>query len=110
MKESVSNAKIQEWLKSEGAYVIKTITTNRSGVPDILACLDGRFIAIEGKTEKGIAAALQEVAVMSIQEAGGFAMIAYNVEEVKEAITAWRVAGYTQPSCSGIRDNLRFTL
>lgn len=47
----------------------------RSGVPDIVACLKGRFIGIECKAGKGTTTALQEKELRLISEAGGISMV-----------------------------------
>ena len=83
MKESAINSKIQKLLADRGAYVIKTIATNRAGVPDILACLKGRFIAIEGKTATGKVSKLQEAHLRKINDAGGVGIVARSPEDVK---------------------------
>lgn len=36
-------------LKKQGAYVIKVIAAGHTGVPDLICCYQGRFIAIEVK-------------------------------------------------------------
>jgi len=86
MKESTINRKIQKLLTDNGAYVIKTIATNRAGVPDIIACLDGKFIAIEGKTATGVVSKLQEAHLRQIKAAGGVAIVAKSPDEVKSLL------------------------
>lgn len=49
----------------------------RSGVPDILACINGRFVAIEVKAEKGRPSELQLWNIEKIKESNGIAVIAY---------------------------------
>lgn len=47
----------------------------RSGVPDFLCCVNGRFLAIEAKAGKNKTSALQEQEIQSINEHGGRAII-----------------------------------
>lgn len=47
------------------------------GIPDILACINGRFVGIEVKASKGKASPLQVRNVNLINEAGGYAIIVY---------------------------------
>jgi len=110
LKESVSNKQIQDWLLSEGAYVFKTVATNRSGTHDIIACLDGKFVSIEGKIKGGVSSALQEAVCHRVWEAGGLAIIAFSLRDVQMAISAWRANGYTWSEPVKIRESLRFTL
>ena len=84
MKEQDIQAKIQKYIKARGGYVIKTITSNRAGIPDLLCCINGRFIGIEVKGPGGKASPLQAANITMIEAAGGIGLIAYSVAEVKE--------------------------
>jgi Holliday junction resolvase len=57
----------------------------RAGIPDIVGCMDGHFIAIECKAGKGMATALQERELNSILNHGGTVFIAreHNLDELK---------------------------
>jgi Holliday junction resolvase len=44
-------------------------------VPDIIACCNGRFIAIETKAGKGTTTALQDRELDLIRKSGGVAMV-----------------------------------
>lgn len=46
-----------------------------AGIPDILGCINGRFVALELKTEKGRASPLQGWVLAKILAAGGFVAI-----------------------------------
>lgn len=59
-----------------------------AGIPDIIACVDGRFYAFEVKQPGGRLTRLQEVTLGKIQAAGGAALMVTSVEEVKAAISA----------------------
>lgn len=65
-------------LKDEGAYYFFPATHGygRSGVPDIVACVSGRFLAIECKAGKNKPTALQVREIESIRKAGGVAVVA----------------------------------
>lgn len=47
----------------------------RSGVPDIITCVRGRFLGIECKAGKNTPTALQEKEMQSIRDAGGRAIV-----------------------------------
>ena len=47
----------------------------RAGVPDIIACFKGHFLAIEAKAGKNKPTALQEREIANIRKAGGHAMV-----------------------------------
>jgi len=82
MTEQTIQKEIIKYLESIGAYVIKTIKTNRAGTPDIIACLDGRFIAIEVKRKGNKPTPLQLAKIEQIRASGGMAFIAYSKDEV----------------------------
>lgn len=88
-EESSVQKKIIQWLESEfNAFVIKTMVSNRSGVPDILACVNGRFVAIEVKKAEGIEPSkLQEVKIRRITASGGIAFVAGSVAQAKRLYT-----------------------
>lgn len=86
MKESEIQKKIIQYLNTIGAYTIKTISTNRNGCPDVICCLNGRFIALEVKTDKGIVSKLQEHNIKQIKNSGGVAAVVKSVDEVKEIL------------------------
>lgn len=82
--------KIKDYLKSKGCWHVKFFANGmtRSGIPDILACVNGRFVAIEVKAENGRPSKLQLWNVEKIKEANGIAVIAYpkDWEKLKQLI------------------------
>lgn len=85
MRESQIQAKIIAYLKTlPQCWFVKTVSNNMRGVPDILICYQGRFIAVEVKNEKGKASKLQLLQMESIEKSGGIAFIAHSFEEFKE--------------------------
>ena len=57
-----------------------------AGLPDIIVCFKGRFIAFEVKTAAGKLTVLQAVTIRKIQAAGGIAEVVRSVEEVRAVI------------------------
>jgi Holliday junction resolvase len=57
----------------------------RAGIPDIVGCMDGHFIAIECKAGKGTTTALQGRELNAILNSGGTVFIAreHNLGELK---------------------------
>jgi Holliday junction resolvase len=58
------------------------MAANKRGVPDILAVISGRFVAIEVKAKGGKASKLQLAQLRRIEAAGGIAMVVESVDEV----------------------------
>ena len=69
--------KVVEVLKAHGVYYFfpTTYGMGRSGVPDIICCYHGRFIAIECKAGAGKTTALQDRELAAIKAAGGMQVI-----------------------------------
>jgi Holliday junction resolvase len=89
--------KVESVLKSEGAYYFFPATHGygRSGVPDIIACVNGRFLAIECKAGANKPTALQTREIESIRLAGGVAVVANeeNWEMVRPLVRELKGAG-----------------
>lgn len=59
-----------------------------SGIPDLIICYRGRFLAFEVKTARGKPSVLQTVTIRQIMRAGGIATVVRSVGEVREIIEA----------------------
>ena len=57
-----------------------------AGIPDIIACMEGRFYAFEVKQPGGRLSRLQEVTLKKIEAAGGVAVMVTSVDEVKSTL------------------------
>ena len=88
--EGKVKAKVVAFLKKEGAYYFFPATHGygRSGVPDIICCSNGLFLAIECKAGKGKTTALQDREIQRIKDAHGVALIVNeeNVEDLNRLI------------------------
>lgn len=82
--------KVVALLKQYGAYHFMPPSNGfgRAGIPDIIACFHGRFIAIECKAGKGKTTALQDRELERIDAAGGVALVIRetNIEAVETAL------------------------
>jgi len=60
----------------------------RAGIPDIVGCFDGQFIAVECKAGKNATTALQDREIAAIIAANGVALVAneHNLNQLEEAI------------------------
>ena len=69
--------KVVEVLKAHGVYYFfpATFGMGRGGVPDIVCCYRGKFLAVECKAGAGKTTALQERELKRIGEAGGAALV-----------------------------------
>lgn len=77
MLESRVKAKVRALLKQYGAYYFTPVGSafGKAGVPDIVACLNGRFIGIECKVGNKKPTALQYAELGKIFSTGGVALV-----------------------------------
>lgn len=75
--EGKVKAKVVDVLKSEGVYYFFPATHGfgRSGVPDIVACVNGYFLGIECKAGRGKPTALQVRELERIRAVNGVAIV-----------------------------------
>ena len=93
MKESYLITKIRDYLKTVpdcffwkehgGQY-------GTAGIPDVIVCYKGRFIAFEAKVGTNKATVLQEQTIRKILQAGGYALVVRSVDEVRKVIQAFK--------------------
>jgi hypothetical protein len=67
------------WKEHGGMY-------GTAGLPDIICCICGRFVAFEVKTPVGKLTKLQEITIQKIKDAKGKAFKVISVDEVREII------------------------
>jgi Holliday junction resolvase len=75
--EGKVKAKVVKILRDEGVYYFFPATHGygRSGVPDIICCVAGKFLAIECKAGGNKPTALQVREIETIRQAGGVAVV-----------------------------------
>lgn len=67
------------WKEHGGIY-------GTAGIPDIIACISGRFFAFEVKTKTGKVTELQKATINKILAAGGTALVVHSVNEVRAVL------------------------
>lgn len=89
-QEKIFETKIKNYIESMGGWQVKFFANSmtKKGIPDILSCVNGYFVAIEVKAQNGKPSELQLYNVRKINQAGGFAFILYpsKFEEFKSFI------------------------
>ena len=75
--EGKVKAQVKKVLDELGAYYFPPATGGygRSGIPDIVGCIDGLFFGIECKAQGGKPTALQQREISRITDAGGIALV-----------------------------------
>lgn len=93
MKESSIVKSILTYLKSRlDCFCWKTHggLYGTAGIPDIIACIGGKFYGFEVKTERGKPTALQEAILRKINAVGGIAAVVRSVADVKAVLEEGR--------------------
>lgn len=67
------------WKEHGGMY-------GTAGIPDIICCINGRFVAFEVKTETGKPTKLQEATIRKILGCNGIAEVVRSVSEVRAIV------------------------
>lgn len=69
--------KIRQYMTDKGSWVLKTFSNGiqRTGIPDLLICYQGRFMGLEVKASNGTPTSLQLWNLSEITKNGGLAYI-----------------------------------
>ena len=86
--ETKLQREVQEYVRSIGGYCCKMHGSiyMRSGIPDILCCIKGRFVGIETKDGNNTLSQLQMAHGLQIMKAKGIFIKAYSVEDVRKGL------------------------
>lgn len=92
--EAKVKKKVVDVLKKNGAYYFFPATGGygRSGVPDIVCCYRGVFVAIECKAGTNKPTPLQEAEMGKIKQAQGFVLVV-NEDNIDDVTTLLRDIG-----------------
>lgn len=95
--ESKVKAKVKRILDDLKVYHFSPVMTGfgRSGIPDIICCVNGHFVGIECKAGANRPTALQARELRAIHDAGGSAFVVNekNIEELWELLVMLRDDG-----------------
>lgn len=75
-----------ESLFRRGVVFLRISDRYTSGIPDILCCVQGKFVGIELKDNTGTASPQQEVLIARIRRVGGVAGVCRNVQDVVDLL------------------------
>ena len=88
LEKQVEN-QIKKWLEQNNHWYFKVHggAFQKTGVPDIIACMNGRFVAIEVKRPSGgVVSKLQQIQMVKIKENGGVVGVARSLAEFLEIL------------------------
>nr|DAZ10087.1 MAG TPA: Nuclease [Caudoviricetes sp.] len=77
--EKTFENKVKKYIEGCGGWQVKFFANRmtKNGIPDILACINGYFVAVEVKAKNGKPSELQKYHVREINDTGGCAIILY---------------------------------
>lgn len=77
--EKAFEMRIKKFLADEGCWFVKFFANRntKSGIPDLLCCINGYFVAVEVKGDKGKVSDLQLWNKNKIQDSDGFCVVLY---------------------------------
>lgn len=78
--EKTFENRIKKYLDDRGAWFVKYwagAQYTKSGIPDILCCINGYFVGVEVKAQNGKPSEIQIFNIRKINAAGGFAFVLY---------------------------------
>ena len=82
--------RIKRFLEDQEAYWVKYFANayTKAGIPDLLCCVNGHFVAVEVKAQTGKASPLQIYNCNRIRQTKGIAVVLYpsGFEQFKELI------------------------
>ena len=88
--EGLVKKAVKKILDDAGVYYFMPAANGfgRAGIPDIICCVDGSFVAFELKAGNGKTTALQDREIADILKNGGYATVINetNLDKVKEVI------------------------
>jgi len=95
MSDKMKESDIQVWVQGElkrafgkSIYIFKVPQSqyiSRKGIPDLIACIEGYFLAIEVKTLTGTLTELQKFEISKIVSARGMSVVVYGKDEIRMA-------------------------
>jgi len=69
------------WKEHGGIY-------GTGGIPDLIVCYKGKFVALECKAKRKNPTVLQQITINKIKKAGGIAACVWSLEDAKAIIEA----------------------
>lgn len=91
MTEAKLRIEVMTWLRNRsGVWAVKYPGSmyGEAGTPDVLACVRGRFVAIELKMPGKKPTKIQDVQLRRIIAAGGRAVVATTLDDVINIVTS----------------------
>lgn len=88
MTEQTIQNKMIRYLEDRGHYVVKVIQANKAGIPDLLTCINGRFVGLEVKKPNTIqnTSKLQVYNLNKIKDSGGRGYVVSSLKDLEKIL------------------------
>jgi len=87
MRESGLQQYVVSEIRRRGGYAVTACPPVEAGTPDVLACVNGRFVGIECKVRGAQPSKLQTHRIKQIQAARGIAAVIRSRRELRELLS-----------------------
>lgn len=86
--EHALRTQVLTWIRKQDVYVVKYHGSpfTQVGVPDLLMCIAGHFVAIELKSASGKLTEAQRVNIDAIRYSGGQAFVCRSLADVQDVV------------------------
>lgn len=86
--ETAVKDKIEALLRERKIWFVKVHgeAMQKRGIPDLICCYEGRFVALEVKDKGNFATPLQRYELARIAKAGGEQAVVYSVADVEKVL------------------------
>ena len=74
--------RIVQYVRANGGWIVATTGVAHAGTPDLIACVRGRFLAIEIKAGRDTMSRRQEIERERIEKAGGTYIVAQSLVDI----------------------------
>lgn len=93
MKEKLFETQLKQYLKDNSIWYVKYWgggEFTKAGIPDLICCINGIFVAIEVKASNGRPSELQKYEIEEIKKSNGIAFVLYpkDFEKFKRLVEA----------------------
>jgi len=104
-RESTLDKDIMALIRERGGWCVKTHGSAYmpSGTLAILACIDAVFYGIDDKLQDGRLSVIQEQTLHKIGDAGGIALVARSIEDVRRTLDNLAPQSTLESACPGKR-------
>lgn len=95
MREADVQTKMTDFFNKHEIYYVRVTKASKAGVPDVLACVSGMFVALELKADKGKQSPLQKYNEEQVKKSRGrhYVVTPQNMKLVQDTLLSLKKFG-----------------